>query len=116
MRRLIHIDELCSWCGHLEDTEANTYGCSHPDCGETRVIDNKTGKEIDDYVDKKDCKLRDLTEYGKCFTWSCPFGIRAEEEDFKEFGEDSNLMTVGEWLVVDDGKHSTIKDCCMSNK
>lgn len=39
---------------------------------------------------------------GACYTFTCPLGYEADKEDFGRFGENHELMSQGEWMVVDD--------------
>jgi hypothetical protein len=38
---------------------------------------------------------------GACYTFTCPLGVEADEQDFIEHGEDPDYMTEGAWLVID---------------
>lgn len=81
---LEHIDNVTAKCGFFttDTTVNNAYGCTHLEQEETD-IDFRTNKE-----------------HGKCYCFSCPLGSEADEQDFIEHGENPELMSEGEWLVL----------------
>lgn len=38
---------------------------------------------------------------GSCYARACPLGYVADDEDFVRFGEDPNMMSKDEWLVIE---------------
>lgn len=78
---IMPINDFANMCGYFynaylrDDISSNNgYNCSHPECGE---IEAGTGK---------------------CFTWACPFGWEADEEDCQAFGWEYDE---GEFIVID---------------
>lgn len=55
---------------------------------------------------KSEHNNKELAKYGfkwqgSCYASVCPLGYSAEDEDFRDFGEDPECFSEGEWLVVD---------------
>jgi len=66
-QKIFSIDELTSECGYFFCGNANNgYCCKHP------LQEEKYDGE------------------GCCFSWSCPLGYQADEEDFKDKSVDKN--------------------------
>lgn len=38
---------------------------------------------------------------GACYTFTCPLGYEADEQDFIEHGENPDSMSEGEWMVIE---------------
>ena len=65
--------------------------------GKTYLAEIKHNKIYDpDFVAQFGCKIQ-----GKCYSWSCPFGNKADEEDIFENGENPEDYSDGDWLVID---------------
>lgn len=83
-RAIMSINSLANMCGHFFNANFDTsckscpnngYNCKHPECGE------------------------EFDSIGCCFSWSCPLGWEADEEDCQEFGWD---YEEGEFIVTED--------------
>lgn len=70
-RAIVSINSFANMCGHFYNaaynsfdvpTPNNGYNCNHPEC--QQIVDG----------------------YGCCYTWACPLGWEADEEDCSEFG------------------------------
>ncbi len=71
MSGLIQIDDLMSECGYGYQDESginNCYNCNHNDQEEFEMINNR--------------------KVGKCYSWSCPLGPKADLQDMKELDPD----------------------------
>lgn len=106
------------------------YGCSHKDCDDGAYVYNgdvidwheacrivaikltKRNIRCNRRLAKKFMKKARLvldTGYnafgvkfqGACYAFTCPLGYIAYEEDFIRFGENPELMSEEEWLIVD---------------
>jgi len=66
-RNPIHIENLSDECGYF----FGDYECSH--------------------------KSENKDEDGKCFSWDCPLGNQAEDEDFNE---DTEYISVEDYVVL----------------
>lgn len=53
--------------------------------------------------DNKELKKYGFKWQGACYTFTCPLGYEADEQDFKEHGENPELMSEGEWMVLERG-------------
>lgn len=95
MRKIHQINNFANSCGYFYNAEIeddnfscnNGYNCKHPEQGETD-INEQTGKEI-----------------GKCYAWSCPLGVEADQEDFDDPEIDNDGFDEweeGEFIVIDD--------------
>ncbi len=70
MKRVMHIDDFEAQCGYSYKHEPFCNGghnCKHPDAAKETV----QGEEV-----------------GYCYAFSCPLAPTADEEDFKDAGED----------------------------
>ncbi len=61
MRKAVLFDEFACCCKFFNSKTQDGYGCTHPDQTMTRLEDDR--------------------KTGRCFCWSCPLGIEAEQED-----------------------------------
>lgn len=98
MKKAVLFDSFSLNCPYFNRNKANGYGCDHPSQEDT---------EIDD----------DGKEYGRCFCFSCPLGIEAEQEDIDNPKYSKNIdwdglcddgeVTESEYLLVECGEDAT---------
>lgn len=94
MKKAVTFDDFSFCCPFFNSKVGNGYGCTHPE-----------QEEIDKDAEGK--------EYGKCYCFSCPLGIEAEQEDLSEKTIDwdglceCGEVTEGEYLLVDVGNEAT---------
>lgn len=97
MRKAVLFENFSLNCPYFNRQKADGYGCEHPSQEETDVFDGK--------------------EEGRCFCFSCPLGIEAEQEDIDnpEYSKnidwdglcDDGEVTEGEYLLVECGEDAT---------
>ena len=74
--KIEYFDNYVSQCPYIYNSGYsvnNGYNCAHPEQKETDSIDTEYHKGL---------------KVGKCYRCSCPLGIEADEEDFKEARKD----------------------------
>ena len=94
MRKAVLFDTFAYSCHYFNAKVANGYGCNHP---------SQEDKDTDE----------EGKEYGRCFCYSCPLGLEAEQEDLTDKTIDwdgkceEGEVAENEYLLVDVGNEAS---------
>jgi len=88
--KLVYFDIFARQCPYFYNSSYpvnNGYNCAHPKQEEKDPVDTEYHKGL---------------EVGKCYCFSCPLCIEADEEDVKKYGDESDTWGEGEWILIED--------------
>lgn len=100
MKKAVLFDEFARCCSYFNTQKANGYGCDHPKQEDTGIYNG--------------------IKNGRCFCYSCPLGIEAEQQDFTDQDHQDTIHNIdwdnlcsdgevyeGEYLLVEFGDKAT---------